>query len=262
MNKISNIISILLVATTVCFAQGNKRIYSLSDCITTFSEDRVQKNRTGWAFWFIPSKGIADTLSVKMSCVDNQTGTHDPHAHFEDELFVQVKGTATVHLNGEEHLLQEGDAFYAPANSSHSIRRVNDSPIWYVMFKRETPGGLKVPFLPAKKEYTMADCLIPSNHSSLVLKKDEYTMWYLTKEMTAGGLNAELHIPTDASIHTIDKSPDQAVCFILEGKAKVTINGESRVVEALSSCYCPTEALCSIQKEGDTKLEYIVVRTK
>lgn len=262
MIKRSSIISILLVAAMVCFAQGNKQTYSLSDCITTFSEERVQKNRTGWAFWFIPSKGIADTLSVKMSCVDNLSGTHEPHAHFEDELFVQAKGTAMVHLNGEEHLLREGDAFYAPANSSHSIRRVDNSPIWYVMFKRETPGGLKTPFLPARKEYTMGDCLIPSDSSSLILKEDEYKMWYLTKEMTANGLNAELHIPADAMVHTFGKSPDQAVYFILEGKAKVTINGESRVVEALSSCYCPPHAQCSIQKEDDMKLKYIVVRTK
>lgn len=229
--------------------------------ITSFSDERVQKNSTGWAFWFIPSKGVADTLSVKMSCVNEKMGTHAPHAHFEDELFYMAAGTAIVHLNGEEHVLKTGDAFYAPGNSSHSIRRTNpDEAIKYVMFKRETPGGLKVPFLPGVKEYTMKDCLVPFDESILTLDRGERTMCYLTNEMS-GGLHVQLHILTHPTIQKGSEHSGQEVYFILEGKAKVSVNGETKVIEALSSCYCPANSTHSIQNEGEANLKYLQVRT-
>ncbi|MCS3049382.1 hypothetical protein NXV05_05340 [Parabacteroides johnsonii] len=92
MNKISFAVSFLLLAVCTSLAQKNKKEYTISDCITFFSEERVVKNSTGWAFWFIPADGIADTLSVKMSCVDKGIKTHEPHSHFEDELFIWSKG--------------------------------------------------------------------------------------------------------------------------------------------------------------------------
>ena len=147
MNKISVALSFLLLAVCTSFAQINEKRYTISDCITSFSDERVIKNKTGWAFWFIPADGIADTLSVKMSCVDKGIKTHEPHSHFEDELFYMVEGTSVVHLNGEEHVLNQGDAFYAPGSSSHNIRRVDDKPIRYLMFKREIRGKLSKPFL-------------------------------------------------------------------------------------------------------------------
>lgn len=173
MNKISVALSFLLLAVCTSFAQINEKRYTISDCITSFSDERVIKNKTGWAFWFIPADGIADTLSVKMSCVDKGIKTHEPHSHFEDELFYMVEGTSVVHLNGEEHVLNQGDAFYAPGSSSHNIRRVDDKPIRYLMFKREIRGKLSKPFLLGKKNYSMKDCLIPFDHSLHTPKRRE-----------------------------------------------------------------------------------------
>lgn len=253
MNKAAIILVILL--TVACL--GHAQHY-----ITSFSEERVQNNSTGWAFWFIPSGGVADTLSVKMSCVNKQMGTHAPHLHFEDELFYMVAGTAIVHLNGEEQVLKTGDAFYAPGNSSHSIRRTNpDEAIKYVMFKRETPGKLQVPFLPVIKEYTMKDCLVPFNESTLVRKGGERTMWLLTNEIS-GGLNAQLHLSEHSSLNNELKQTEQKVYFILEGKAEVSVNGETKVIEALSSFYCPPNTKHNIRKADGNMLTYIVVRTK
>ena len=87
-------------------------------------------------------------------------------------------------------------------------------------------------------------------------------MWYLTKEMSAGGLNAQLHVFSDSHLYKQDDYTGQEVFFILEGKAEVTVNGEKRIVEALSSCYCPLGSEHSIQKAGGDRLKFIVVRTK
>lgn len=40
----------------------------------------------------------------------------------------------------------------------------------------------------------MKDCLIPFDHSLHTQKAGRLNMWYLTKEMSAGGLNAQLHV--------------------------------------------------------------------
>ena len=135
---------------------------SLKDCVHTYDERRIEPNDTGWAYWFIPAGGVADTLSVKMSMVDKGEKTHDPHSHFEDELFYMVEGESIVYLNGEEQRLRPGDAFYAPGNSWHNIRRTDmNQAIRYVMFKRELKGKLKKPYLPGKENYKMADCYVP-----------------------------------------------------------------------------------------------------
>ena len=49
MNKISVALSFLLLAVCTSFAQINEKRYTISDCITSFSDERVIKNKTGWA---------------------------------------------------------------------------------------------------------------------------------------------------------------------------------------------------------------------
>lgn len=263
MNRIRIITSLLSFAISVSFAQSNKKEYTISNCITSFSEERVVKNSTGWAFWFIPADGIADTLSVKMSCVNQGIKTHEPHSHYEDELFYMVEGSSIIHMNGEEQVFNEGDAFYAPGNSSHNIRRTDkDQTIRYLMFKREIRGKLSDPFLPGIKDYSMKDCMIPFNPTLLTEKGNEKTLWYLTKEMSAGGLNARLCIVSDSDLPEDDGYPGQEVYFILEGQAEVSLNGESRVISSLSSFYCPPGSKHSIRKVGNGVLKYIVTRTK
>lgn len=48
MNKISVALSFLLLAVCTSFAQINEKRYTISDCITSFSDERVIKNKTGW----------------------------------------------------------------------------------------------------------------------------------------------------------------------------------------------------------------------
>ena len=264
MNRLRITFGLLLCSLScVCFAQKEEQKCTISDCITTFSEEHVNKNSTGWAFWFIPADGIADTLSVKMSYVDKGIKTHEPHSHFEDELFYMVEGTSIVRLNEEEHVLKPGDAFYAPGNSSHNIRRTDDhQAIKYVMFKREIRGKLSEPFLPGIKNYSMKDYLIPFKESALTKNGNDKTMWYLTKEMSAGGLNARLHILSGSALHEADGYSGQEVYFILDGKANVSVNCESRTIEPLSSCYCPAGSKHSIRNVVKNVLKFIVVRTK
>lgn len=217
---------------------------------------KVNYNKTGWAYWFITPGGIADTLSVKMSYVDKGINTHLPHMHKEDELFYLIEGEAKVHLNGEERFIKAGDSFYAPGNSLHNISRIDTmNAIKYVMFKRETPNGLDNAYLPKNKDYSIENCL--SLSSSMNLK--DTSRWCLTKEFTNNGLNAQFCILKKNSLRQYHDN-GQIVCFILEGKVLVTIDNHSYVVEALSSCYFPAESICKIQVMDDY-VKYLLVKT-
>ena len=225
----------------------------MAELTDTFSDYEVQKNGTGWAYWFIPVNGVGDTLSVKMSYVDQGTQTHTPHKHNDDELFVLIEGQATVTLNGVEQRLNAGDAFYAPSGAYHNIMRVTSRfPIKYVMFKQETTGPIRVPYKVAKENVTMEDCYVAYTGED---------QWYLDPAFTCNQLNAKVRHVNDNAVRTWKGTSDQVVYFIVEGQAKVTVDGQSTILEALSSCYCPAGSKHSIQKVGSRPLRYIEVST-
>ncbi len=247
----------LLWLPAAAFAQG----LTLKECIHTFNESGVKPNSTGWAYWFIPSGGIADTLSVKMSMVDKGTKTHDPHKHFEDELFFMVEGESIVHVNGEEQLLRPGDAFYAPGNSSHNIRRADTNKrIRYVMFKREFRGRAAAPYLPGKEDYKMADCYTPFDKAALKKKGKTEKLCYLSTEMSDGGLN--VHLQKTSRKHQVKKAGKQAVYLLMEGEASVSLNGEECRLSPLSTVYVPENASFSIKPSGKDSISYLVVHTR
>ncbi len=238
---------------------SNKNIARLTH---TFSKYNEEPNNLGYAYWFVPIGSYGDTLSVKMSYVDKGEKTHDPHHHNPDELFVMVDGISIVSLNGEEQELQPGDGFYAPAQSSHNIRRaITRFPIRYVMFKRETKGEIPQPFSCNKPDYKMADCYIPYSNSALQqVSSTEKTLTYLSKDFS-NGLNAVLHVVNDQKVRQETQFTDRQVYFILQGEARITIDGESQTLPAMSTCWCPAGSHHSIQNTGNGELRYFVIRT-
>lgn len=206
-----------------------------------FSQAEVEPNGTGWAFWFIPIGGQADTLSVKMSYVDKGVKTHEPHRHNPDELFVMMEGEAIVKLNDEEQRLQPGDAFYAPAQSSHNIRRTDmNQAIKYVMFKRETKGPVPAPYPVMLPDYKMKDCYVPYSEARFTADgQGGEHQWLLTPGMTLGGLSADLRLISDGRMRKPKAYSGQQVIFIVEGEAEVTIGKQRQVLHALASAYVP-----------------------
>ncbi len=68
--------------------------------IDRFAPGRESPTRNGWQHYYIPP-GIADTLTVKVSCVYNGISTHTPHSHFPDETFYILHGPVRISVNGE-----------------------------------------------------------------------------------------------------------------------------------------------------------------
>ena len=218
----------------------------------TFSVDDAIPNGTGWSYWFIPTGSVADTLNVKMSCVNTGTASHTPHTHPHHELFILLEGEAVLHINGEDHEFHPGDGFMCPGGSAHSLRRVNeDQPIRYLMFNTEA-HGIRTPFPFWKEDYKAADCYTPSS------KKKSF--WYVTPEQTLGGLNVRSVGIKGRKEQKYDADGRQLIFVIMEGTADITVDGTPVHLPAMSVCYVPKGSSSTI-KSADGKLRYLAVHT-
>lgn len=221
--------------------------------VNTFSEDGVVPTKSGWAYWFIPSGSVADTLSLKVSYVENGPALHGAHSHMHDEIFIALEGDVIVSLNGEETVLHPGDGMYAPSGSFHGIRRYDvNCPVKYFVINREVPGGVPSPYQFWKKDYTMADC-----HTVAV----PGTFPYVTEEMSCGSL--EIRSVRSGDRCALSGDGWQNVIVVTEGGAVVETRGRRTLVPAFSACYVPKGTDCIVKpstKGGETA--YLLVRTK
>lgn len=221
----------------------------------TFSMDDVIPNATGWSYWFIPTGSVADTLNVKMSCLNNAgLSSHDPHRHPHHELFILLEGDAIIQVNGEDHEFHTGDGCICPGNSAHSLRKSDpDVPIRYLMFNTEAARpGLKKPLPFFKESYTAEDCYVASQKKSF---------WYLTPEQTCGGLNVRSVLMKGKKTAEYAAENKQLIFVILEGTAKVTVDGSIVELPAMSVCYVPRGSSSSISAVTK-QMRYLQVRTQ
>lgn len=241
---------LLTIALTVAFASS--MLHAQSIYTNTFDQAEVKPNTTGWAYWFIPTGGIADTLNLKMSYVDKGTGTHAAHSHNHDELFIMVEGEGIINLNGVDQAFHKGDAFYCPSGSEHSIRRADtSSPTKYLMFNRETKGGIKTPYPFFKEEYGVADCYAAF--------KENKSFWYVSPKQTLGGLNVRSVFSKSGKVRRYAADGRQLVFMVMDGDAEITVGGQKVRLSAMSACFVPEGTSSSVKAVGG-KLRYLEAR--
>lgn len=230
------------------FAANAQKLYT-----KTFKVEDEIPNATGWSYWFIPTGGVADTLNVKMSCVNNGITPHTPHRHPHDECFVLLEGEAYVQFNDERQTLHVGDCFYAPGAASHALVRVGESPIRYLMFNREPRGGVKTPFPFWKETYSAKDLFVPF--------KEKKTFWYVTPEMTLDGFNVRSNYLKANKVRK-EKADDRYLVYvIMEGSADIVAGDEKVTLPGMSVCYVPAGTASSIRAtKGTGPVRYLTAR--
>ena len=227
--------------------------HAQSPYVRTFSMNDVKPNKSGWAYWFIPSGGVADTLSVKVSYVDKGDATHAPHSHVHDEVFILLEGEAIVHLNGEEALLHPGDGMYAPSNSMHGIRRADASvPTRYFVINRETPGGVKEPF-PFREDYKMKDCHVTAHGGSTT---------YVSRKMSCGSMEMKTVKARQGRRYSDNGKHGQVVYVVLEGSSLITAGEVTTEVPAFSACHIPEGTFSSITSQGSDPMKFLKISTR
>jgi quercetin dioxygenase-like cupin family protein len=76
---------------------------------------------------------LTDKLNVELLCYMPGQGTPE-HIHpSQDEFFYTVKGSGTITVEGQDHVVEEGDTLYILEGEKHSFENTSDGE-WTLMF--------------------------------------------------------------------------------------------------------------------------------
>ncbi|MDR2968870.1 MAG: cupin domain-containing protein [Tannerellaceae bacterium] len=250
----------VLSQKTVRAVPGNIESY-----IDRFEESRVNRNRNGWAHYYIPP-GMGDTLTVKMSCVYEGTQTHAPHSHNEDEAFYIVRGPVNFHINGEERVFNAGDFIYTPSKSSHNIQRVNNDTIKYLVIKRETVKAVDTPHKAGKSDYTMDDCswLLSGDPAWNRPSNNNYRTVAVNKEFADGFQIVKERVVDNDKVYSNKNTSfgGQMALYVISGNAEVTLDGKKAALSADNTFYSPKNTSYSFRKTGTDPLVFLMITTE
>lgn len=111
-----------------------------------------------------------------------------------------------------------------------------------------------------KKEFTIENCVNVFDKEKIIMTKAGYQYWFADKDFIDGRtLKLSVVAPNSAS-HAPHKHSEDEFFFILEGTAEFFLEGNTKIVGAMTSLYCPSEKEHGIRNAGDTELKYLVIK--
>ena len=109
-------------------------------------------------------------------------------------------------------------------------------------------------------KWNIGNCVNQFSKEKAVPTKAGYQYWFADKDFLNGRtLKMSVVAPHDAT-HPPHKHVEDEFFFVLEGKAKFYLNGDSIICGPLTSFYCPTLIEHGISNVGDTELKYLVIK--
>jgi len=110
------------------------------------------------------------------------------------------------------------------------------------------------------KMWTLDNCVNKFLNEKVIKTKAGYQYWFADPDFLHGRtLKMSVVAPHDAT-HPPHKHVEDEFFFVLEGKAKFYLNGDSIVCEPYASFYCPSMVEHGISNAGDTELKYLVIK--
>ncbi len=118
--------------------------------------------------------------------------------------------------------------------------------------ERKVTGGTK---------YSIENCLNRFDPEKSVKTSVGYQYWFVPQKFLEDGLTVKMSVvgPNQAT-HAPHQHADAEIFFILEGTAKVYLNGKTTTCPAYSTFYCPENSEHGISNASDKELKYLVIR--
>lgn len=113
---------------------------------------------------------------------------------------------------------------------------------------------------PDNTKWTIKNCVNQFSMDKAVPTKAGYQYWFADKDFLNGRTLKLSVIKPHDSTHPPHKHAEDEFFFVLEGKAKFHLNGDSVIAEPYASFYCPSMSAHSISNAGDTELKYLVIK--
>lgn len=85
-----------------------------------------------------PSRGATEVRLVRQR--QEPGGFNPPHSHDREEVMLQLEGRVSVSCEGQEVILESGDALIIPAGTLHRVTNAGDVPAdWLIV----SPAGTR-----------------------------------------------------------------------------------------------------------------------
>ena len=106
---------------------------------------------------------------------------------------------------------------------------------------------------------------ICSFHSYLVLyvpkkTKKGWVYWHVPRDLSPGFNFKISNVGPKLANHSAHTHPEEEIFYILEGTAKFSLNGQTKIVGPKSTLFCPSGISHGISNAGDTELTYAVIK--
>ena len=108
--------------------------------------------------------------------------------------------------------------------------------------------------------FSIEDCINTLNSATIVNEKSGWHYFFTDKEKQDGWSIKMSCVNPGTYRHAAHKHAGDEIIFILEGKAEITIEGQSRVVGPNTSIYFPKGTLHGLKNAGSIALKYLVIK--
>ena len=109
-------------------------------------------------------------------------------------------------------------------------------------------------------KWTIRNCVNQFSKDKAIPTKAGYQYWFADPDFLNGRtLKMSVVAPHDAT-HPPHKHLEDEFFFVLEGKARFFLNGDTIVCGSYTSFYCPSMVEHGISNAGDGELKYLVIK--
>lgn len=109
-------------------------------------------------------------------------------------------------------------------------------------------------------KWTIRNCVNQFSKEKAIPTKAGYQYWFADPGFLNGRtLKLSVVAPHDAT-HPPHKHLEDEFFFVLEGKARFFLNGDTMVCGPYTSFYCPSMVEHGISNAGDGELKYLVIK--
>lgn len=108
--------------------------------------------------------------------------------------------------------------------------------------------------------YTMENCIKEFSMEDTQKTKKGWLYWHVPRNLSPGFNFKISNVGPQSANHGAHTHPEEEIFYILEGTARFSLNGETKIVGPKSTLFCPSGISHGISNAGDTELTYAVIK--
>ena len=109
-------------------------------------------------------------------------------------------------------------------------------------------------------KFTIDNCVNQFDEEGIIKTKVGYKYWFVDKDFIDGRTLKMSVVRPNSATHKPHFHEEDEFFFIIEGKAEVHLNGETKILYPYATFYCPPESVHGIKNVGDSELKYLVIK--